>query len=331
MESPRRPIVLLRRVGTTTAAWPQLVAPGAADVGVMLPVAPLQHLLLDGLTTRVLVCTSGNLADEPIVTDDADARARLGTIADAFLTHDRPIHAACDDSIVRVRGDVVAPVRRARGYVPLPIALPGGGPTVLAMGGDLKGALCLAADDQAFMSQHLGDHGQLATYAAARQAAHQLCDLVGTFSTGVDAHPGYLSSRLGRELAGEWGVPVVEVQHHHAHVASVAAEHGLTAPVLGFAFDGTGYGSDGTIWGGEVLAATAAGFTRVGHLRPVALPGGDAAIEHPARAALAHLWASGVEWHEALPCVAAVDRADREVLQTMLSAGSGPTRSTPGV
>jgi hydrogenase maturation protein HypF len=325
LASPQRPIVLLRRALVGGATWPDSVAPGAADVGVMLPCAPVQHLLLDGLATRVVVCTSGNLADEPIATDDADARARLGAIADAFLTHDRPIHAACDDSVVRVHAGTVTPVRRARGYVPLPLNLSSGGTTVLAMGGDLKGALCLAVGDQAFLSQHLGDHGQLATYAAARQAAHQLCDLVGTTPdvVAVDAHPGYLSARLGRELAAEWGVAVVEAQHHHAHVIAAAAEHGVGGPVLGFAFDGTGYGTDATIWGGEVLAATATGFRRVAHLRPVALPGGDAAIEHPARAALAHLWAAGVEWHDALPCVAAVAPRDREVLRTMLATGSG--------
>jgi len=139
----------------------------------------------------------------------------------------------------------------------------------------------------------------------------------------VDAHPGYLSARLGRELAAEWGSPMVAVQHHHAHVIAAAAEHGITGPILGFAFDGTGYGSDGTIWGGEVLAATAGEFSRVAHLRAVALPGGDAAIEHPARAALAHLWAAGVEWHEGLPCVAVVAPHDREVLRAMLSTGSG--------
>ena len=331
LESPQRPIVLLRRSRADEPGWPGFVAPGAADLGAMLPAAPLQHLLLDGLRTRVVVCTSGNLSDEPIATDDDDARARLGAIADAFLTHDRPIHAACDDSLVRVRGGVVAPVRRARGFVPLPLPLVGTGPTVLAMGGDLKGALCLAAGDEAFMSQHLGDHGQLATYAAARQAAHQLCDLVGTTPdvVAIDGHPGYLSARLGRELARSWGVPVVEVQHHHAHVISAAAEHGVTGSVLGFAFDGTGYGSDGTIWGGEVLAATAAGFTRVAHLQPVALPGGDAAIEHPARAALAHLFAAGVEWHPSLPCVAAIADDERELLRTMLASGTStvPTSS----
>ncbi len=331
LESPQRPIVLLRRDRRGRETWPDLVAPGVSEVGVMLPVAPLQHLLLDGLRSRVLVCTSGNVADEPIATDDDDARARLSAMADAFLTHDRPIHAACDDSVVRVREGAVALVRRARGFVPLPLPLPADGVSVLAMGGDLKGALCLAAGDQAFMSQHLGDHGQLATYAAARQAAHQLCDLVGVVpgAVAVDAHPGYLSARLGRELAAEWGVPVVEVQHHHAHVMAAATEHGVTAPVLGFAFDGTGYGTDGTIWGGEVLAASPRGFTRVAHLRPVAIPGGDAAIEYPARAALAHLWAAGVEWHGALPCVAAVDPAELSVLRTMLSttANTVPTSS----
>jgi len=320
--SPQRPIVLLRR-NAGAAGWPELVAPAAADVGVMLPSSPVQHLLLDGLGTQVVVCTSGNVADEPIVTDDADALSRLSGIADAWLTNDRPIHSACDDSIVRARGAVVVPLRRARGFTPLPVRLADDAPAVLAMGGDLKGALCLAVGGQAFMSQHLGDHGQLATYRAARQAALQLVDLLRTVpaAVAIDAHPGYLSARLGRELAAEWGVPEVEVQHHHAHVVSVMAEHGVHGPVVGVAFDGTGYGPDGTIWGGEILQASAAGFIRVGHLRPIALPGGDAAIEHPARTALAHLWAAGVEWDPRLPAVAAVPEADRQVLRTQLGRG----------
>ncbi|MDO8392080.1 MAG: carbamoyltransferase HypF [Actinomycetota bacterium] len=320
--SPQRPIVLLRRT-PGAAGWPELVAPGAADVGVMLPSSPVQHLLLDGLGTQVVVCTSGNVADEPIVTDDGDALRRLREIADAWLTNDRPIHSACDDSIVRARGPMMVPLRRARGFTPLPVPLASDGRAVLAMGGDLKGSLCLAVGRQAFMSQHLGDHGQLATYRAARQAARQLVDLLCTTpaAVAIDAHPGYLSARLGRELAGEWGVPVVEVQHHHAHVVSVMAEHGVHGPVIGVAFDGTGYGPDGTIWGGEIMLATAASVTRVAHLKAIPLPGGDAAIEHPARTALAHLWAAGVEWDPHLAAVAAVAPADRQVLRTQLERG----------
>lgn len=294
LTSPQRPIVLVRK--QTRHGWPEHAAPEASEVGVMLPNAPLHHLLLDGLP--VLVCTSGNVADEPIVTDDDDARDRLATLADAWLAHDRPIHTPCDDSVVRVVRDRAVPVRRSRGYVPLPVHLgaAGGLAPVLAMGGDLKGAVCVATGDEAWLSQHLGDHGELATYRAAHRAAQQLLDLVRVrpVVVAVDAHPAYLSARLGREIAAELRVPVVEVQHHHGHLAAALAEHGHPGPAIGFTFDGTGYGPDGTIWGGEVLVGDAAAVRRVAYLRPVPLPGGDAAVEHPERAAQAHLRAAGL-------------------------------------
>jgi hydrogenase maturation protein HypF len=324
LTSPQRPIVLLRRTDRSEDEWPALVAPDAAHLGVMLPCSPVQHLLLDGLGTPAVVCTSGNVAGEPMAIDDDDALERLGNIADAWLVNDRPIHSCCDDSVVRVHDDRVVPLRRSRGFVPLPIDLASStasvAPTVLAMGGDLKGALCVAAGGQAFMSQHLGDHGQLATYHAARRSVEQLVELAGgtVDRVAIDCHPAYLSSRLGRELAARWRVPVVEVQHHHAHVASLIAESGRSGEVIGIAFDGTGYGTDGTIWGGEVLVATAARAERAAHLRAVALPGGDAAIEHPARSALAHLWAAGVQWNPALPCVAAVSAAEQAIVRSQL-------------
>lgn len=294
LASPQRPIVLLRKQARD--GWAEHAAPGAAEVGVMLPNAPLHHLLADEVP--VMVCTSGNVADEPIVTDDADAMDRLAGLADAWLAHDRPIHTPCDDSVVRVVRGAAVPVRRSRGYVPLPVHLgPAGGlAPVLAMGGDLKGTVCVAAGDEAWMSQHLGDHGELATYRAAHRAARQLLDLVRVTPVvvAVDAHPAYLSSRLGREIAADLGVPVVEVQHHHAHLAALLAEHGHPGPAVGFAFDGTGYGPDGTIWGGEVLVGDAAAVRRAAHLRPVRLAGGDAAVEHPERAAEAHLRAAAL-------------------------------------
>jgi hydrogenase maturation protein HypF len=324
LTSPQRPIVLLRRVDRACGVWPEFVAPGVAQTGVMLPSSPIQHLLLEGLDTDALVCTSGNLAGEPMAVDDDEALDRLGAIADAWLMNDRPIHSCCDDSVVRVHDDHMVPLRRSRGFVPLPIdvspVMPVDGPTVLAMGGDLKGAVCVVAGGQAFMSQHLGDHGQLATYRAARSAVEQLVDLSGgrPHIVGVDSHPGYLSSRLGREMAAEWGVPVVAVLHHHAHVAALLAEHAQSGPVIGMAFDGTGYGDDGTIWGGEVLVASPAVAERVAHLRSIALPGCDAAVEHPARSALAHLWAAGIEWNPKLPSVVAVPAADRAVVRMQL-------------
>jgi hydrogenase maturation protein HypF len=322
LTSPQRPIVLARR-RPDAPPWASLVAPSTCDVGLMLPYAPVHHLLFDGATTRVLVCTSGNLSDEPIVTDPHDAHERLGRIADAWLHHDRPIHTACDDSITRVVRGRAVPLRRARGFVPLPIELaPPLLPRrpVLALGGDLKGAVCVADGERAWLSQHLGDLASLETYRAARRAIDQLLDItrVRPQVVAVDAHPGYLSARLGREVAAELGLPVVPVFHHHAHVASALAESGREAAVIGFAFDGTGYGPDGAIWGGEVLVADARRSERVAHLGEVPLPGGDAAIEHPARTALAHLWAAGCPWDERIPAVAAIAPLDRSVVQRQL-------------
>ena len=329
LTSPQRPIVLLRRHTTDgSIAWVDHVAPGAADVGVMLPSAPLHHLLLDGLATAVIVCTSGNIADEPIVIDDEDAIERLAALADAWLVHDRPIHVPCDDSVVRAVGGAVVPVRRARGFTPLPVQLgaaaPKGVASVLAMGGDLKGAVCVAVDGNAWLSQHLGDHGQLATYSAARNAAQQMLRLLRATPSivAVDTHPGYLSARLGRELAAEWGIEVVAVQHHHAHVAALLAEHRHPGPIIAFAFDGTGYGPDATIWGGEVMVGSATEVRRVAHLRTVLLPGGDAAVEHPRRSALAHLWAAGAAWDERLPPVAATPAHEQRLLRQQFAGGS---------
>ena len=343
--SPQRPIVLMRKPVARTDAvpdWVEAVAPGAADVGVMLPSAPVHHLLLRGLGTRIVVCTSGNLADEPIVTDDDDARSRLRSIADAWLGNDRPIRTPCDDSVVRVMGERVTLVRRSRGWAPLAVDIAGsvGGrsdrlPGVLAIGGDLKGVVCLAQGHHAWLSQHLGDFGELSTFRAAREAIDQLLALtqVQPEVVAVDAHPGYLSSRLGRELAAELGLALTRVQHHHAHVASLLAETGparaSAEPVIGVAFDGTGYGDDGAIWGGEILVADAAQAIRVAHLGYVALPGGDAAIEHPARTALAHLSSARCEWDDRLAPVQAVDDEARAVIRTQLDRGiaSVPTSS----
>lgn len=328
LHDPRRPIVLLRRrdAAGDAPSWTASVSPGAADVGIMLPNNPVHHLLFAGLSARVLVCTSGNVSDEPIVTDPTDALGRLGAIADAWLWHDRPIHTPCDDSVVRIIRGRTVPIRRSRGWAPLPIDLPvdlNHRVPVLALGGDLKGAVCVADGRRAWMSQHLGDLGELATYRAARHAIDQLMTLTRTrpHVVAVDAHPAYLSTRLGREIAAELSVPVVAVQHHHAHVASVLAEAGRCGPVIGMAFDGTGYGTDGAIWGGEVLVVDAHRAERVAHLGYVPLPGGDAAIEHPARTALAHLRAAGTAWDERIPAVGAVAPHERAVVQAQLERG----------
>ena len=338
LASAERPIVLLRR--REGAAVSALVAPGNPRLGVLLPYTPLHHLLFApvpgaGAGARVpavLVMTSGNLTDEPICFDDADARRRLGGIADAWLLHDRPIHVPCDDSVLEVDPGTghVLPLRRSRGYAPLPVRLPFHAEPTLAVGGELKNTFCLASGHDAFMSQHIGDMGSLETWAAFERSTRQLAGLYGIAATQVaaDAHPGYQTRRWADEAAPG---PVAEVHHHHAHIASVMAEHGVPADrrVIGLAFDGTGLGTDGTIWGGEVLVAGYDVFARVGHLRPVPLPGGDAAIRRPCRAALAHLWAAGIEWGEDLPPVAALGPGERAVLARQLERGSGcvPTSS----
>ncbi|MFE9611563.1 carbamoyltransferase HypF [Streptomyces sp. NPDC006012] len=335
---PVRPIVLLRRRAGTAPAGPRpadQVAPGSPDLGVMLPYTPLHHLLLglpgDPEGPRLLVMTSGNVSGEPIVTDDGEALERLARLADAWLTHDRPIHVPCDDSVVRVCDGQPLLVRRARGYAPLPLDLPVPVRPALAVGGDLKNACCLGAGRRAWLSAHIGDMDDLATQRAFGRAVAQLESItpVRPELLAADRHPGYRSARWADRNAA--GRPVVRVQHHHAHIAAAMAEHGLDGgrPVLGAAFDGTGHGDDGAVWGGEFLLADYAGFTRVGHLAYVPLPGGDAAVHRPYRMALAHLRAAGLDWSADLPCVAACPPVERGVLERQLERGLGcvPTSS----
>ena len=277
--------ILLLRLRSDAAAIVDIaptVAPGNPYLGVMLPYTPLHHLLMDGIS-RPIVCTSGNLSEEPMATLNDDAVKRLGQIADLFLVHDRPIVRPVDDSVARVGIQGPQVLRRARGYAPQPIALPESGPCVLAVGGHLKNTVALAIDHQAVLSQHVGDLDNLASIDVHRQA---IADLVAFFqcrpeAVACDMHPDYASTRTAERLAKEWDVPLVPVQHHHAHVAACMAEHGLRGPILGFSWDGTGYGPDGTVWGGEVLHCREEGFSRVGHLRTFALPGGDRAGREP--------------------------------------------------
>jgi hydrogenase maturation protein HypF len=266
--------------------------------------------------------TSGNLTDEPICFEDNDARKRLAPIADAWLVHDRPIHVPCDDSVIRVDGGHELPLRRSRGYAPLPVRLPFPALPTLAVGGELKNAFCLAAGHDAFMSQHIGDMGSLETQAAFERSSRQFAELyqIDAQQVAADAHPGYLTRRWADDVSGR---PVRLVHHHHAHVAAVMVEHAVPARerVIGFAFDGTGYGGDGTIWGGEVLVAGYDSFLRPAHLRQVLLPGGDAAIRKPYRTALAHLWAAGIGWDVDLPPVGASSDTERTVLRRQLERG----------
>jgi hydrogenase maturation protein HypF len=336
--SPARPIVLVRR--RPGAGITELVAPGNPRTGLMLPYTPLHHLLFqrvpgaDIAPPTAVVLTSGNLADEPICTEDADAQLRLAPLADAFLAHDRPISTPCDDSVVRLISQSEQPVRRSRGYAPVPVNLPVEVVPTLAVGGELKNTFCLAAGSYAWVSQHIGDMGSLETLAAFERGVQSFEQMYAVTPQrwATDRHPGYATRRWARAHASG---PVVEVQHHHAHVASAMVEHGLdgSAPVVGFAFDGTGYGTgdDGRpeIWGGEVLVADYRGFERAGHLRPLPLPGGDAAVHNPCRTAVAYLAALGIEVSGDVPSVAACSDIELRVVLQQVEGNVGcvPTTS----
>jgi len=319
MQGIARPIVLLRRLEDPDASFKLAVqiAPGTKDVGVMLPYSGLHTLLMQACGP--LVMTSGNLSNSPILWRNEDAMDSLKAIADAFLLHDRDIHVPCDDSVARVCGSHESPIRRSRGYAPLPVLLPKSAPSVLAVGAELKSTFCITQQNHAFLSQHIGDMGTFETLAAFERSLEHFEAIFRAKPEVVacDLHPGYMSSRWAREYATRNGLPLIEVQHHHAHLASAMAEHGLdgATPILGIVFDGTGYGTDGAIWGGEVLKGDYRSFERLLHLRYTPMPGGDASIHHPYRMALAHLWAAGVEWSRDLPCVAAVPDAELSILQ----------------
>jgi hydrogenase maturation protein HypF len=287
LESRERPIVLVRKEDAVAVA--PSVAPGTAWLGVMLPYTPLHHLLLhDGGIP--LVMTSGNVSDEPIAFDDAEAHERLGGIADAFLSHDRPIHRRCEDSVVRAE----FPIRRSRGFAPGAVALPvAARRPVVAAGAELKSTFCVARGGDAFLSPHLGDlDGELA-YRAFRADLGLYLDMLGVAIEVIahDLHPEYLSTKW----ALEQDALLVGVQHHHAHAAACLAEHGETGPALALVFDGTGYGTDGTLWGGELLRCDLASFERLAWLEPVPLPGGEAAVREPWRVAAVHLERAGVD------------------------------------
>lgn len=287
LAGPEHPIVLLRkRPGNGISP---LVAPAGGYFGTMLPYTPLHHLLLRDRFTA-LVMTSGNLSDEPIAYKDAEARERLAAIADYFLVHDREIHTRTDDSVIRVFRGTPLFLRRSRGYVPREVRLPVELPAVLAVGAELKGTICLARGDRAVMSQHIGDLKNAATLASLAETTAHLQGLLEISPAIVahDLHPDYLSTSFAEGLGG--GLRRVPVQHHHAHLASCMAENGLDGQVIGVIFDGTGYGEDGTIWGGEFLVGGYGGYRRAGHLRQVPLPGGDAAVKEPFRMALAYLY-----------------------------------------
>jgi hydrogenase maturation protein HypF len=326
LESPERPILLLPRVDPSFDR-PAGVAPGLAVLGVMLPYTPLHYLLFHEYAGRpagtawleeahalTLVCTSANPGGEPLVTGNDEAVRRLGGIADGLLVHDREILVRCDDTVASVRAGRVRFVRRARGETPRALRLAQAGPPVLALGGYLKNTICLTRGDEAFVSQHVGDLDNRPTCLALAETVDHLREVLDLEPALIacDLHPDFESTRLAERLAAERGLGLVRVQHHHAHVAAVMAEHGLTGPVLGLALDGVGLGSDGEAWGGELLRVGPEGFERLGHFHPIALPGGDRAAREPWRMAAAALHALGrgeeIERRFANPAAPAVRR-----------------------
>lgn len=336
LTGPRRPIVLLpRRTPAAAAGVADAVAPGSPDLGILLPYTPL-HVLLFGIGDDTpgpdaLVMTSGNRSGEPIVTDDTKALSELAPLADAWLRHDRTIQVPCDDSVSRFVAGGELPVRRSRGYAPLPLALPFEVPPLLAAGADLKNTCALGEGGYAWVSQHIGDMDDLSTVEALTRTADHLTLLTGVEPEQLvaDRHPGYRTGVWARTHSR--GRAVRTVQHHHAHIASVMGEHGLGPGerVIGFAFDGTGHGTDGAVWGGEVLIADYKAYRRAAHLAYVPLAGGDASVSRPYRMALAHLHAAGVDWDGKLPAVAACPATERGVLAHQFATGFGcvPTSS----
>ena len=329
--SARRPIVLLPRRPGAFVADP--VAPGNRQLGIMLPYTPMHHLLLAAVAGPV-VLTSGNVSDEPIAYRDEDAFARLGGIADTFLTHDRAIHIRTDDSVARTFRGREMVLRRSRGYVPEPVTVAAAfRRPVLACGAELKNTFCLAKGNRAFVSQHIGDLENAETLRSFTEGIEHFRRLFGIEAEVVayDLHPDYLSTKYALDLDG---ADLVGVQHHHAHIASCLADNGAAGPVIGVAFDGTGYGPDGTIWGGEFLVADLAQSRRVGHLAPVPMPGSAAAVRQPWRMAAAYLDAAfpdGLPGGLGAPDVIRRNEERWDTVRTMARKGiNAPVTSSAG-
>jgi hydrogenase maturation protein HypF len=328
--SHQRPIVILPRRPESKIV--QAVAPGQKTIGVMLPYTPLHYLLFANENTQsstldfddlCFVMTSGNLSEEPIAIDNDEARQRLSDLADFFLFHDRPIHIRCDDSVVRASpSNEIYPIRRSRSYAPQPVNLPHRTPPLLATGGELKNTFCLAQNNYAFLSHHIGDMENYETYQSFVDGIDHMQRLFRVDPTllACDLHPDYLSTRYALKRAEDDGLVLDQIQHHHAHIAACMAENNIKGeePVIGIAFDGTGYGEDGLIWGGEFLIADYRQFSRAYHLKYYPLPGGDRSTRKPARIALAYLWEAGIEWNEDLPLTDALCADDRTVLKSQL-------------
>jgi hydrogenase maturation protein HypF len=330
LQTPARPIVLVRARPNNGIALD--VAPGIPWLGIFLPYAPLQHLLFADPRVKALVMTSANLSEEPIAIDNDEAQSRLAAIADAFLMHDREILQRCDDSVAALVDGAPQFVRRARGYVPLAVPLPFEAPPLLAVGGHLKNVFALARARFAYQSQHLGD---LENPIGLQFFEESLRHLMNTFeiepqTVAHDLHPGYLSTGWAKQWAAERGLRLIGVQHHHAHIAACMAEHALSGPVIGLSLDGTGYGTDGNIWGGEVLICSLESFERFAHLDYVPMPGGEAAIREPWRMAFAHLIAAGFSEDEARELVGATQQEARVLIRMIERKINAPLTSSLG-
>ena len=333
LESRGRPIVLLERKPTSTIA--SEAAPHQHTLGVMLPYTPLHYLLFESDSPQVLVMTSGNLSEEPIVTGNEEARERLVGIAHAFLLHDREIRVRCDDPVVRVFEDSMVPYRRSRGYAPSPIQLPWSMASILATGGELKNTFCLTRENYAFLSQHIGNLENYETLVSFHKSIDHFEQLfrIEPEVLAYDLHPDYLATRYALDRADGDGLIAIGVQHHHAHIAACMAEHSHPqgTPVIGVVLDGTGYGTDGSIWGGEFLVADYRSFQRACWLRPIPLPGGEAAIREPWRTALAWLHSAGLPWDEGLDCVRAASELELDVVRRQIDTRTNaPLTSSMG-
>ena len=330
LQTPACPIVLSgARADSGIAAS---VAPGIPWLGIYIPYSPLQHLLFADDRVKALVMTSANLSEEPIAIDNEEVRARLGSIADAFLMHNREILQRCDDSVAALVDGAPQLIRRARGYVPLAVPIPLDSPPLLAVGGHLKNVFALARGRFAYQSQHLGD---LESTTGLEFFEHSLAHLTHTFEIDPqtivhDLHPGYLSSDWAKKYANERGLRLIAVQHHHAHIAACMAEHALTGPVIGLSLDGTGYGTDRRIWGGEVLICSLDHFDRFAHLDYVPMPGSEAAIREPWRMAFGHLIAAGFTDSEARELTGASEQEARLLSRMMAREINSPLTSSLG-
>lgn len=322
LTSPAYPIVLMSRDKKSPVA--REAAPNQNTLGIMLPYTPLHLLLLEPEPDypEILVMTSGNLSDEPIAYRDEDALERLSPLADGFLIHNRPIHMRVDDSVVRIIQSKPFPIRRSRGYAPDPIPLPVHIPSVLAVGAELKNVFCLTRDRYAFLSHHIGDMENYETFSSFEEGISHLKHLFRIHPERIacDLHPDYLATKYAIQQSRETNLPLIKIQHHHAHLASCLADNHWNSqePVIGLSLDGTGMGTDGAIWGGEILLGSYRNFQRLFHLKYAPLAGGDISIRKPARMALAHLWASGLDWEPDLPPVQALCYEERLALRSSL-------------